>query len=60
MRFKLFVQVSVDARDLPQAVDWAKKIEKLLKNPMARAAIVAEGVKVVGEPTALQPKREDP
>jgi hypothetical protein len=58
MRFKIFMQVSVDARDPQQAVDWAKKFEKLLKNPMATMAIEAEGIKVVGEPIALQPKPE--
>lgn len=60
MRFKIFMQVTVDARDDAQAVDWAKKFEKLLKNPMAKTAIVAEGIRMVGEPVALQPKREDP
>ena len=60
MRFKIFMQVSVDARDQSQAVDWAKKFEKLLKNPMAKTAIVAEGIKMIGEPVALQPKPETP
>jgi hypothetical protein len=58
MRYKIFMQVSVDARDIAQAVDWAKKLEKLLKNPMATMAIEAEGIRVVGEPMALQPKPE--
>lgn len=52
------MQVSVDARDERQAVDWAKKFEKLLKNPMATMAIEAEGIRMVGEPMALQPKPE--
>ena len=60
MRFKIFMQVSVDARDQSQAVYWAKKFEKLLKNPMAKTAIVAEGIKMIGEPVALQPKPETP
>ena len=59
MRFTLFMKVSVDARDQDQAVEWAKKFEKLLKNPMAKTAIVSEGIRMVGEPVALQPKRED-
>jgi hypothetical protein len=60
MRFKIFMQVSVDARDERQAVDWAKKLEGLLKNPMAKMAIDGEGIRMIGEPMALQPKREDP
>lgn len=58
MRYKIFMQVTVDARDDWQAVDWAKKFESLLKNPMARMAIEAEGIRMVGEPVALQPKPE--
>ena len=60
MRFAIFMKVAVDARDQDQAVDWAKKLEKLLKNPMAKTAIAAEGIRMVGESVALQPKREDP
>ena len=58
MRYKIFMQVSVEARDQQQAVDWAKKFEKLLKNPMATMAIESEGIRMVGEPMALQPKPE--
>ena len=58
MRFAIFMKVAVDARDDRQAVDWAKKLEKLLKNPMATMAIEAEGIKMLGEPVALQPKPE--
>jgi hypothetical protein len=58
MRYKIFMQLSVDARDERQAVDWAKKLEKLLANPMARMAIEAEGIRTIGEPIALQPKPE--
>jgi hypothetical protein len=60
MRFKIFMQVTVDASGESQAVDWAKKFEKLLKNPMAKTAIAAEGIKMIGEPQALQPKPETP
>jgi hypothetical protein len=52
------MKVSVDARDARQAVDWAKKFENLLKNPMAKMAIEGEGIKMVGEPQAMQPKPE--
>ena len=58
MRFAIFMKVSVNARDPQQAVEWAKKFEKLLKNPMATMAIEAEGIRMVGEPVALQPKPE--
>jgi hypothetical protein len=58
MRYRIFMQVTVDARSPEQAVDWAKKFEKLLKNPMATMAIEAEGIRMVGEPMALQPKPE--
>ena len=58
MRFTIFMKVSVDARDARQAVDWAKKFENLLKNPMAKMAIEGEGIKMVGEPQAMQPKPE--
>ena len=56
MRFAIFMQVSVDARDQAQAVEWAKKLERLLRNPMARMTIEAEGIRMVSEPIALQPK----
>jgi hypothetical protein len=52
------MKVAVDARDTQQAVDWAKKFEKLLKNPMATMAIESEGIRMIGEPIALQPKPE--
>jgi hypothetical protein len=58
MRYTLFMQVTVDARDREQAVDWALKLEKLLKNPMAKMVIEGEGIRVVGEPVALQPRAE--
>jgi len=58
MRFTIFMKVSVDATGSQQAVDWAKRLEKLLKDPMAKTAIVAEGIKMVGDPVALQPKPE--
>jgi len=58
MRFKLFMQVTVDARDEPQATEWAKKLEELLKNPMAGMAIKGAGIRVIGEPMALRPKPE--
>lgn len=59
MRFTLYMQVAVDARDEQQATSWAKKLEGLLKNPVARVAIEAEGIRMVGEPTALRPKPVD-
>jgi hypothetical protein len=58
VRYRIFMQVTVDARDSKQAVDWAKKFEKLLKNPMATMAIEAEGIRMIGEPIALQPRLE--
>ena len=58
VRFKIFMQVRVDAKDEDQAVDWAKKLSTLLKNPMAKMAIEGEGIRMVGDPVALQPQRE--
>jgi len=58
MRYVIFMKVSVDARDDRQAIDWAKKFEKLLQNPMATMAIESEGIKMIGAPMALQPKPE--
>jgi hypothetical protein len=58
VRFTIFMKVSVNARDQRQAVDWAKKFEALLKNPMAKLAIEGEGIRMIGEPEALQPKPE--
>ena len=60
MRFAIFMKVAVDARDDRQAVDWAKKLEKLLKNPVAKMMVEDEGIRMVGEPVALQPKPEVP
>ena len=60
VRFKIFMQVSVDASGPQQAVDWAKKLEKLLKNPVAKMMVEDEGIRMVGEPVALQPKPEVP
>jgi hypothetical protein len=58
MRFKLFMQVTVEARDERQATEWAKKLEDLLKNPMAEIAIKGAGIRTIGEPVALRPKPE--
>lgn len=58
VRYKIFIQVTVDASGEEQAAQWARKIEKLLKDPMARWAIDREGIRVVGEPVALQPRQE--
>jgi hypothetical protein len=60
MRFKIFMQVTVDAKDEQQATGWALKFEELLKNPMATMAIKGAGIKVVGDPKALKPKPETP
>lgn len=58
MKYKVFIAVTVEARDDHQAVDQASKLGDLLKNPMVRMAIEGEGIKTVGVPTVHMPQRE--
>jgi hypothetical protein len=54
--YRILVHVDVDARDDRQAVDWAAKLHELLQNPLVRAAIEAEGIRVTGQ-QVYQPQR---
>ena len=56
MSYRILVHVDVEARDDRQAVDWAKKLDELLRNPLVRAAIEAEGIRVAGQ-QVYQPQR---
>ncbi len=50
------MHVDVDAADDRQAVDWAKKLGDLLKNPFVKMSIEGEGVRLSGQPQVYQPK----
>jgi len=54
--YRILVHVDVDARDDQQAMEWAKKLGELLQNPLVRASIEAEGIRLVGQ-QVYQPQR---
>lgn len=61
MRHKILMHIVVDTRDDQHALDVAKKLEKLLKEPMVRMAIKDEGIQLAhgdGRPVVYSPTRE--
>lgn len=59
MAHRILVSVDVAARDNRQAVDWARKLDELLRNPMVRVAIEGAGI-VVQRQQVHQPERLPP
>lgn len=59
MAHRIMMHVDVAARDDRQAVEWAKKLDELLKNPMVRMTLEGEGIVVQGQ-LVYQPQRLPP
>lgn len=60
MRFRILVSIEVDAGSDQEADEHAKKLSKLLKNPLLRMQLESEGIRLVGDdgPIVHQPQRE--
>jgi hypothetical protein len=54
------MSIEVNARDDHEADEHAKKLSKLLKNPLLRMQLESEGIRLVGDdgPIVHQPQRE--
>jgi phage FluMu protein gp41 len=59
MKFQVMMSVVIEARTPQEAQEHAVKLKELVKNPLARMAIEAEGVKFVngGEPVVYKPQQ---
>ena len=61
MKHKISMHIIVETRNDQEAVEIAKKLDKLLKTPLVRMAIQGEGVKLAdgdGKPVVYAPQRE--
>jgi len=56
MSHRILMHVVVEARDDRQALEWAQKLRELLRNPLVRASIEAEGIRVTDQ-QVYQPQR---
>lgn len=58
MKYRIMVSIEVEARDDRQAVEFAKKFDGLLKQPLVKMAVASEGIPsgdvVVHQPQRLQ------
>ncbi len=60
VRFRILVSIEVQAQNEPEADAHAKKLSKLLKNPLLRMQLESEGIRLVGDdgPIVHKPQRE--
>jgi len=61
VNYKILMHVVVEARGDQDALEVAKKLEKLLKEPMVRMAIKDEGIRLAhgdGRPLVYHPQRD--
>lgn len=60
MRYRILMSIAVEAGNDRQAHAQAKKLKELLKGPLVKMAVEAEGVQLSGDgfPVVHQPKRE--
>lgn len=61
MRYRITMSIEVDARDDRQAYEYAMKLSDLIKGPLVRMAVQAEGIQLSGgdgRPIVHQPQRE--
>lgn len=49
MRYRVFVSIDVNARNYGHAFECAKKLDKLLKEPMLRMMLEGEGIQLFPE-----------
>lgn len=57
MRYRIYMSVDLEARDDREAHENALKLSEMLKSPMLKMAVAAEGVQLAGEPVVYQPQR---
>lgn len=60
MRFRILMSIAVETTDYRQAHDHALALVELLKSPLVRMAVEAEGIRLSGDgsPIVYQPQRE--
>jgi DMSO/TMAO reductase YedYZ molybdopterin-dependent catalytic subunit len=61
VRYVVFMSIEVEASGDRQAYEHALKFAELLKSPLVRMAVEAEGVRLAapdGHPVVYQPQRE--
>ena len=59
MKFKLLMEMTVEARTLEEAAAHAVKLKNLVKNPLVKMAIEAEGIRLAGgdgQPAVFKPQ----
>jgi len=54
---RILLHVDVNARTDQEAVEWAKKLEALLKDPFVRTTIQGQGIQLTGQPVVYAPTR---
>lgn len=59
MKFQVMMSVLIEARTPQEAAEHAVKLKDLVKNPLTRMAIEAEGVKFVNgaDPVVYKPQQ---
>lgn len=59
MKYRVTLSLEVDARDDREALEYAKKLEGLLKTPLARATVRSAGIQLFdeGQPIVYHPQR---
>ena len=59
MRYRILMSMEVEARDGRQAHEFALKLKELLKSPMVRMAVEADGIRLSGDgkPIVHEPRR---
>ncbi len=60
VRYRVLVSIEIQAQNEQEADAHAKKLSKLLKNPLLRMQLENEGIRLVGDdgPIVHQPQRE--
>lgn len=59
MRFKLLMEMTVEARTPQEAVEHSVKLRELVKNPLVKMAIEGEGIRLAdgdGRPVVFKPQ----
>jgi len=58
MRFRVLMEMQIEARTPQEAKEHAVKLKELIKNPLVRITLEGEGVKLVGDglPVVFNPQ----
>jgi len=60
VRYRVMMSVAVEAQNDREAIENAKKLAGLLRSPLVKMAVEAEGIRLCGDgrPVVHQPQRE--